>query len=122
MLKKLASVKIETIDLINMLIHENIQAYKNGTYLTTDGDFVLYEDLKSPIKELINDFVLLQYDQIDKVPYNCVKVKKAIRLPICYNVFDTKHIERVHLMTQIHFTLDKTELQALISNSGANEA
>lgn len=25
-------------------------------------------------------------------------------------------------MTQIHFTLDKTELQALISNSGANEA
>lgn len=50
------------------------------------------------------------------------KSKKAIRLPICYNVFDTKHIERVHLMTQIHFTLDKTELQALISNSGANEA
>ena len=34
----------------------------------------------------------------------------------------TKHIERVHLMTQIHFTLDKVELQELIANSGANEA
>src|SRR5690625_672828 len=34
----------------------------------------------------------------------------------------TKHIERVNLMTQIHFTLDKVELQELIANSGANEA
>ncbi len=33
-----------------------------------------------------------------------------------------KHIERVNLMTQIHFTLDTNELQELISNSGADDA
>ena len=50
------------------------------------------------------------------------KSKKVIRLPICYNVIEKKHIERVNLMTQIHFTLDTNELQELISNSGADDA
>ena len=85
------------------------------------------------IKKTLEFFGLDQEDQSNQKrlrdlenglrPYNCVKVKiKKPLISVRVQCFCRKHT-RIGLisMTQVHFTFESEEIQAIINESGAND-